>query len=245
MQNLRSTFPLDEAAIGRKALRQIIGNPISWGPLIPIAVAGVFLKGLLWLWVLLGIGAIAAVVTYWRKQWPGIIAQLRREWVQEHNRLQDLMLKKSADDFQGAKENAMARRLEQFRIVKRKVETRLHEDGEITDQKIELEQLVDALCFNVRDQLDDVLIREGKGLEVDRDAVLAHVDDAYRTLQGVVAELDTILGPSLPPGGPIAVTIAGITQRLQEEVEIARRVRSRLQVEEESFSHGTPQLGTE
>jgi len=184
--------------------------------------------------VLGGVGA------YWRKQWSGITGKLRRESIAEHNRLQDLLLKKSADDFQPAKETSFARKLEQFRIVKRKVEARLHEDGEITAQKIQLEQLVDSLCFGVRDQLEAVLLREQKGEEVDRETALAQVEDAYRTLQATVAELDTMPGPAVAPGGTTNASIEEITRRLREETEIARRVQARLRAQDDTGSPAPP-----
>jgi hypothetical protein len=233
MDNFRSTFPLDEAAIGRKALRQILTDPITWVPLVPaVAAYTIFDVAAV---LALGFGALVlgGVGTYWRKQWGGITAKLRREAVAEHNRLQDLLLKKAADEFQLAKENGFARKLEQFRLVKQKVEARLHEDGEFTAQKIQLEQLIDSLCFGVRDQLEAVLRREEKGEDVDRAAVLAQVEDAYRTLQATVAELDTILGPTITPGGTTSASIEEITRRLHEETEIARRVQARLRAQED------------
>lgn len=232
MANHRSTFPLDEAAISRQALRQILTDPITWVPFVPAVAAYTIFDapGLL----SLGFGALVlgGVGAYWRKQWNGIATKLRREAIAEHNRLQDLLLKKSADDFQAAKENSFARKLEQFRSVKKKVELRLHEDGEITGQKIQLEQLIDSLCFGVRDQLEGVIARESKGEEVDREAVLAQVEEAYRTLQTTVAELDTILGPTVTPGSTTDASIEEITQRLREETEIARRVQARLRAEQ-------------
>ncbi len=231
MDNHRSTFPLNEAAISRQALRQILTDPITWVPLVPaVAAYTIFDVSAV---LSLGFGAVVlgGVGVYWRKQWAGMTARMRREAIDEHNRLQDVLLKKSADDFQAAKENGFARKLEQFRIVKKKVEMRLHEDGEITAQKIQLEQLIDSLCFGVRDQLEGVLGRERQGEEVDRDAAFAQVEEAYRTLQTTVAELDTILGPTVTPGGATNASIEEITRRLREETEIARRVQARLRAE--------------
>ena len=39
MWNLRSTFPLDEAALARRALGQILADPITWAPLAPAVAA--------------------------------------------------------------------------------------------------------------------------------------------------------------------------------------------------------------
>jgi hypothetical protein len=125
-------------------------------------------------------------------------------------------------------------------MVKHRVEARLHEDGEVTAQKIQLEQLIDSLCFGVRDQLAAVLSREEKGEEVDRSAVLAQVEEAFRTLQATVAEIDTILGPTVAPGGSADASIEEITRRLREETEIARRVQARLRAQEEASPSAEP-----
>ncbi len=246
MDNFRSTFPLDEAAIGRRALRQILTDPITWVPLVPAVAAYAIFDVPAVLSLGLGALVLGGVGAYWRKQWADITGKLRRQAVAEHNHLQDLLLKKSADEFQLAKENGFARKLEQFRLVKHKVEARLHEDGELTAQKIQLEQLIDSLCFGVRDQLEAVLRREEKGESVDREAVLTQVEDAYRTLQATVAELDTILGPAIAPGGAANASIEEITRRLREETEIARRVQARLRAQDDaSSSPAPPRLETE
>jgi hypothetical protein len=229
--DLRSTFPLNEAAISRQALRQVLTDPITWVPLVP-AVAAYTIFNVPAAFSL-GFGALVlgGVGAYWRTRWAGITTRLRRESILEHNRLQDLLLKKAADAFQMAKENGFARKLEQFRMVKHKVELRLHENGEITAQKIQLEQLIDSLCFGVRDQLQAVLERERAGEEVDRSTTLLQVEEAYQTLQSTAAEIDTILGPALSPDVTTDSSIAEITRRLREETDIARRVQARLRAE--------------
>lgn len=234
MENFRSTFPLNESEITRKALGKVLTDPISWVPLIPaVAAYTIFdvpaaLALSLCAIVLCGVGA------YWRKQWSGIADGLRRQAITDHNRAQDAILKAATDEFRLAKETACAHKLEQFRAVKQKVEQRLHEDGEITAQKIQLEQLVDSLCFGVRDQLQALALKERNGEPVDRKAVLAQVDAAFGTLQSTVAELDIILGPTDAPGGARNATIEEITQRLREETDIARRVQARLRAQEGS-----------
>ena len=39
MENLRSTFPLDHAAITRQALGRVLTDPITWVPLVPAVAA--------------------------------------------------------------------------------------------------------------------------------------------------------------------------------------------------------------
>lgn len=240
MDNFRSTFPLDEAAITRRALGKVLTDPITWVPLVPaVAAYTIFdLPAVL----ALGIGALVlgGVGAFWRKQWDGITGGLRRQAINDHNRAQDAILTAATDEFRLAKEPAYAHKLEQFLIVKRKVEQRLHEDDEITGQKMQLEQLVDSLCFGVRDQLQALALKERNDEAVDRKAALAQVDAAFATLQSTVAELDTILGPTDAPSGARNASIEEITQRLREETDIARRVQARLRAQEITTTAAEP-----
>ena len=147
MNNFRSTFPLNEAAIARKALSQIMTDPITWVPLVPaVAAYAIFDVPAP---VSLGFGALVlgGVGMYWRKQWDGVTDALRRKAIVDHNRAQDAILKAAADDLRLNGAVAYANKLEQFLAGKRQVEARIHEDSAMTAQKIQIEQLIDALCF--------------------------------------------------------------------------------------------------
>lgn len=228
MDRIRSTFPLDESAISRAALRQVLTDPITWVPLVPVVAAytvfdvpGLVVAGCGGM-VLLGVGA------YWRKQWSGVTEGVRRLTIRQHNCAQDELLKQGAAELRRAGAKDYAGRLEQFLKIKTAVERRLHEDGLLTEQKMQLEQLVDSLCFGVRDQLTALAHQEKSREPVDREAALARIATAYDTLQSTVAELDTILGPTDAPAGLSHASLEEITRRLHEEAEIARRVQARL-----------------
>jgi hypothetical protein len=244
--NLRSTFPLDEAAISRAALRQILTDPITWVPLVPaVAAYTIFNLPPLLALALCGL-VLAAIATYWRRHWASITEPLRRQAVTENNRAQDAILKAAADELRGARETLLAQKLDQFLGVKRQVEARLHEDGRLTPQKIQLEQLVDSLCFGVRDQLQALRAREAKGEKGDRTSVLHQVDEAFQTLQTAVSELDAILGPDASPTGACDASLEEVTRRLREETEIARRVQARLRAQEPAdFSTQPPTVESE
>ncbi len=239
MENFRSTFPLNESAITRQALGRIFTDPITWVPLVPAVAAYTIFDLPSVLSMILGALALGGVTAFWRKQWAGITEGLRRTAIENHNRAQNSILKAGADELRLAGSGKYAARLEEFLAIKAKVEQRLHEDGEITAQKIQLEQLIDSLCFGVRDQLTALSQREKKGEPVDRKAALAQVDAAFETLEATVAELNTILGPSLPADGSTNASLEEITRRLREEAEIARRVQARLRAQETPLSPPT------
>jgi hypothetical protein len=240
MENFRSTFPLNEKAIARKALGKIMTDPITWVPLVPAVAAYTIFD--VPAPFSLGFGALVlgGVGAYWRKQWDGVTDALRRKAIADHNRAQDAILKAAVDDLRLNGGAAYATKLEQFLAVKRQVEARIHEDGAMTAQKIQIEQLIDALCFGVRDQLAALATKERNRESVDRKAALAQVDTAFETLQSTAAELDTILGPGAPPANATDASIEEITKRLREEGEIARRVQARLRAEEDSPASSEP-----
>ncbi len=246
MENYRSTFPLNDAAIAREAFRQILLDPITWVPLVPAVAAytifgaSALIAGALELMVLGGVGA------YWRRQWSGLVEVLRRKKIADHNRAQNAILGAAADELRLSGATNDAQRLEQFVEIKREVEQRLHEDGTLTVQKVQLEQLIDSLCFGVRDQLSTLAHKEKNDEPVDRKATLARVDAAFETLKTTVTELDTILGPADAPGGASDASIEEITRRLREETEIARRVQARLRANEDvPVSSEPPRMETE
>jgi hypothetical protein len=240
MENFRSTFPLDDAAITRKALGKVLTDPITWVPLVPAVAAYTLFDVPALIAMAFGAVVLGGVGAFWRKQWAGIVETLRRQAIADHNRAQNAVLKAAADELRLAGAPKYAQKLEQFLAVKSQVEQRLHEDGTISGQKIQLEQLVDSLCFGVRDQLATLALKESRNEPIDRKAALAQVDAAFETLQTTIAELDIILGPSEVPGGAAAASLEEITRRLREEAEIARRVQARLRGEERAAAPSEP-----
>jgi hypothetical protein len=230
MQTYRSTFPLNNAAIAREALGQIFGDPVTWVPLLPAVAAYTLFDVPIILALIVELAVLAALVAYWRVRWGGMIETLRRKKIAEHNRAQDAMLSATVAELRQSGAQSYAERLKRFLQIKQEVEQRLHEDGTITEQKVQLERLVDSLCFSVSDQLSALAHRGDTADASDRAAILADVDAALQTLQTTAAELDTILGPVAATDGTLN-SIEDLTQRLREETEIARRVKARLRAE--------------
>lgn len=245
MDLLRSTFPLDEMALSRRALGKMITDPITWVPLVPVVAAyTVFdVPGAL----ALGGGALVlgGVGAFWRKQWGGMMESLRRAAIEDHNRAQNAALTAAAEELRRAGAGRDAHQIEQFLALKKQVEQRLHEEGPMTAQKMQLEQLVDALCFGVRDQLTALARQEARREPADRAGAQAQVDAALATLRTTAADLETILAP----GGAVAAlrpaSLEEMTRRLREEAEIARRVQARLRGEEIAPASDAPPRETE
>jgi hypothetical protein len=232
MDRLRSTFPFDEVAIARAALGHVFTAPITWAPLVPVVAAYTIFDVPALIACAFGAVVVIALGAYWRTEWEKLTGGLRRQWIRDHNLAQNDLLKADARDLRRDGAPEYAHRLEQFLEAKILVERRLHEEGALNEQKIQIEQLVDSLCFGVRDQLCALAAQEKSRAPEDREGTLVRVSAAFETLQATVAELDTILGPIDSAASLTGASLEEITRRLQEEAEIARRVRARLRLPE-------------
>lgn len=229
MHNLRSTFPLDETAITRAALGQVFADPITWVPLLPVVAAYTIFSVPEPVCFGLGGLVVAGLAGYWRLRWHGIEEGLRRAMIREHNEAQNSALQESATLMRGNGAGAEAEQMEKFIELKAKVERRLHGGGLLTEQRMQLDQLVDSLCFGVRDQLCALAGLERSEIPVLRANAQSQVAAAFTTLTATVEELDTILGPSAPALTSPDASLEEVMRRLREEAEIARRVQARLQ----------------
>ena len=229
MSNVRSTFPLDEAAVRRRVIRVMLGDPVTWVPFLPgVAAYTIFQFPLL---VGLGLCALAALWLryYWGSQWESLSQKFRAEAVAGHNQQQNAVLADAQRELTGLGCREYARLLGEFLTLKKEVEARIHENGAPTSEGIQLDQLVDGLCFEARDQLLDLGKRRsqtGRATSDER-AVLAKVETAQKVLADAAAHVDTLLGG----GDPLREHSSGleaVTQRLRDEMEMARRVEERL-----------------
>ena len=204
MDNFRSTFPLDEAAIARQALGQVLTDPITWVPLVPAVAA----------YTIFDVPAVFSLGL--RRARPRRRRRLLAQAMERHHRQaappgdrpttiarRTRSSRRRPTNCASRRSTACAQKLEQFLAVKRQVEAaaaRRWRDSPA--QKMQLEQLVDSLCFGVRDQLQALALKENETAKRwIAKPVLAQVDAAFETLQSTVAELDTILGPADAPGG--------------------------------------------
>jgi hypothetical protein len=228
MHNLRSTFPLDEHDILRTAVRKVLGDPITWVPLLPVVAAYTIfdVPG----FIVAGMGGVVVggLGLYWRVQWDGLTASLRQKMIADHNAAQNALLRDAAKKMRSAGARTEAKLLDRFIELKAQVESRLHAGGVLTQQKMQMDQLVDSLCFGVRDQLCGLAGLGNSPEAIPPEKVHSQVAAALATLEGTVGELDVILGPGEAPAGLADGSLDEVMRRLREESEIARRVQARL-----------------
>lgn len=230
MSTLYSTFPLDQAAIRRRVVSALLGDPVTWLPLLP----GVAACTIFDLPAIVGIGLCVVgalfVANNWRARWAGLRTQFQIEVIARHNALQNETLAAAQRELTVLGCSQYAAALEEFLEMKKKLEARIHASGLPSAEGVQLEQLVDGLCFEARDRLLELgrqraTTKQGSD---DEKQVLAKVDAARQVLANTVAHAESLLGDSDSTAPDGRSSLETITQRLREETEMACRVQERL-----------------
>ena len=243
--SLRSTFPIPKQVLASELGKRMARMPATWLPLLGIAIGGL-------LGSVLGGGIILATLIasglYWKARWPRLRASVIEDWVEEHNDDQNDALYRTVKLLDKYKCDDLADTLKRFLRLKKAIEGGLHDSGELTAEKEEMETLVDSLCFEVADELRRVsdirysLKKDRKrkrlsqetatSLRESEDQLMERVAHAEQTLSEMHTHLDTILNPLTPSLAASANPALDETiAKLKEETTIARRVRQRIETD--------------
>lgn len=242
------TFPLDEKELRSRKFSATIGHPLTW--IVPLAV---FLVPLVLMrghpiglvsGLVAGTVALAGMLLYWRGRGAAVDQRVVRKLIDERHREQDRLLNESIASLRSAGHDNYASTLERFVAMKQTLTARLHADGELTAKKMELNNLVDTVCFQVRDQLDDVVkleapysIRTGETvtdaakeqMTAARRNILTQVVDAFETLEQTNENLDQILHPEILDPDQArrrADVLQSAIDSLQQESKVASTVKN-------------------
>jgi len=246
MSSSRPTFPLDRSRVFREKWKRIFGSPVTWAPLLPVMGSYTFLDVPLWGVLGLACGVAGGLFVYWRKRMVEEEQTITRKMVTESNVIQDRELLADQETLERDGFRDYARSLLGVIHLKQEIEKEMHGGGEaLNDSKKEIEKLVDALCFGVRDQLVKAAaigVSIGKAtsrgdsenqttLTAKRDSLLTQVERATESLQNTFRDLPKILDPAgqamVDAGGEASLDI--VIERLKEESVIAERVQGRLE----------------
>lgn len=249
----RPTFPLDPKDIRSRKFSRTIGHPLTW--LVPL---GVFLVPLLLMrghpigllaGLVAGSAALAGMLVYWMGRGAAVEQRVVSAMILKHQQAQDAALLDSVRELHATGHENYAATLKRFLGMKQSFTRRLHEDGVLTDKKKELNNLVDTVCFHVRDQLHEVVSLE-KPLSLEtadqeardkllagRREILSQVVDAFETLEETYENLEQILNPEiLDPDSARrrADVLQSAIDSLQQESKVASTVKNILVRESES-----------
>lgn len=249
----RPTFPLDAKEIRARKFSRTIGHPLTWVvPAVVFLVPTLLMRGHpigLLGGLVAGSVALAGMLFYWMGRGAVVEQRVVGSIIQERHQAQDAELLESVRALRTGGYENYAATLERFLGMKQTFTKRLHEDRVLSDKKKELNNLVDTVCFHVRDQLNEVVALE-KPLnaqtadQVARDKlltgrreILSQVVYAFETLEETFDNLGQILNPEiLDPDSARrrADVLQSAIESLQQESKVASTVKNILVRETES-----------
>lgn len=245
---LQPTFPLDENQIRLRKLKLILQSPATGISLIGAFVLGK-IAGFGWPGVATLLGAASAgLFTYWKKKNDELDNRAISELVRESNLAQDSELLRITTALRQSGHTQYSNSLGRFVLLKQRIEDRLHQDGEITNKKKEIEVLVDSICVGVCDELTELATLERRLTDVltsgDRTELQSlskrqtechnRVMHAYTTLSHTAGKIDEMLRPSVQPAEirrEESRVLDRLIEELKEENEVTIRVQERLREE--------------
>ena len=239
----RSTFPIPTKELLKEIWKEVKRDPMTWAPIAGVGVGAIVGSSF---GLILVAGALVGGGLYWKTRWPKLKAKASAEWIEEHNEDQNDYLYRHVKQLKRYKCYDLSDSLKRFIYLKKHIERGLHQSGELSPQKEEMETLVDSLCFEVSDELQRIsdiryTIKKGRkrlskekvsSLRASEEELGDRVDHAHQTLSEMHANLQTILDPlgeqvSESSNPKLDDTIT----RLKEETFIAKRVRQRIEAD--------------
>lgn len=243
---LRRTFPLDSKKLKARKRDTVLKSPLNW-----VALGGALLVP-----TLLNLGILGALIfvgatglglkKYWQGRHAQIEAEILSSLIEESNREQDAVLQKAMFDLKLKGRHNYAVTLGRFLLLKQTIEKRVHKDSFITEQKKKIENLVDEICFGVRDNIQTIVQIEEKTasilissdanefIETDdvRRKLLTQIINAYSSLNDTYENLEKLLEPGIELREPSeSDPMDKVISRLKTENGIVRSVHKRLLVE--------------
>lgn len=237
---LRPTFPLDENRIQRMKRDLIWRSPrLIFGQALG-RMAAAFRDA--------GFDAETSLakrcLDWWLDVEQDLTAQVVEQLVSESNNTQDESIRGMIRQLEDRGRNQYAISLGRVLLLKQHIEEGLHRDGQLTDQKVEIEKLVDSICQEIcnelyriatgHDQLANILTsRDSDKLDQASDTLRAQhtrIMHAYATLFDTASQLAVKAEPGPDTKFENAI-LDRLIENLRDENEVARAVDHRMRNE--------------
>jgi hypothetical protein len=233
----RHTFPIDPRRIRSRKVQLLFESPINWVAVAMALVLPLVLRAGGW-GVLFGLLLAAyALRQYWRARGQELESAVLLHLIDASNREQDEALRESMMYLRGAGRHNYAVTLGRFLVLKRTIDQRLKQTERIDQQRQQVENLVDELCFGVRDHIRDIIAIEERtaSILVSNDAnelletnetrkkLLNQIVEAFGAVNETCRNLDLMLEP-VNNGYSLDQAI----EQLSSENDILQRVHMRL-----------------
>ena len=178
---------------------------------------------------------------YWRSKGQQLEASVLTELIDASNLAQDEALRQAMWKLRVSGRHNYAVTLGRFLVLKRTIEQRLKQGSPIDQQRRQVENLVDELCFGVCDHIREIVAIEEKtaSILVTNDAnelletnetrrkLLNQIVDAFGVVSDTCRNIELVLQPGSRSDGGGTSLEAAIGQ-LSSENNILRRVHKRL-----------------
>ncbi|MEO0414320.1 MAG: hypothetical protein AAF226_05150 [Verrucomicrobiota bacterium] len=243
--SIRSTFPIPKSKIRKKKWAMGIKSPVTLAPLLttvatsPAIIAHPLIGG--------GAAAVAGagVIGYWAIKHKALDQKIIEQLVAESNKEQDNALKARVHNLHGRGHTDYALSLASFLECKQKIEKALHNDPTVTQQKEQIEKLVDRITFGASDQLkllaefDEKLrcsdgpllsFAQKQNINRARHEISDRLHQAFQTLESTWTNLGEVLDPTThlqkpdTAGDHLDQAIA----ELKEELTISDQIQDRI-----------------
>lgn len=178
---------------------------------------------------------------YWRSRGQQLEASVLMDLIDASNLAQDEALRQAMWKLRVSGRHNYAVTLGRFLVLKRTIEQRLKQGSPIDQQRREVENLVDELCFGVCDHIRDIVAIEEKtaSILVSNDAnelletnetrrkLLNQIVDAFGAVSDTCRNIELVLQPgNRPESGGASLKMA--IEQLSSENDILHRVHRRL-----------------
>jgi len=238
MASFPSTFPLPAEEIRREKLRAMLRSPLIWIPMVLMLGVGIWQK---WDWVVILLVEVAVfflMAFLWFARSEGANDKIAGRVVKRSNARQNEALVARIEVLKNSGHGHYAVTLSKYLELKKQIEAQLEEGGEMSDQRRDIEKLVDGLCLGVAEQFEAVIEVEkalmdssehSAKLEEDRKAMLAQIIEGYKTLRKTDNDLSFLLEPTRRQvGAGSGIDLDAIIGALRSESAIADRTRLRI-----------------
>lgn len=239
--SIRRTFPIDRERLKKEKLKLFAKSPLTIGAAAGGLVLLVSLPLNILAQAILVLGVGYGLHRYWKSSDDRLESEVLAFLIEESNKQQDEALRESMTQLQKMGRHNYSVTLGRFLILKQAIEARLHEDEKVTQAKRELENLVDEICFSVKENIFRIIEIEERTASIlvsqnahelvetnsTRRELLNQIVHSFDVIDDTYMNLETLLQPgqfSESQEAPIEKMI----HRLKAENELARSVQARL-----------------
>lgn len=234
---MKPTFPIDDKLLAKKSRGAVLGSLLTWVSLLPTIGAWAIMDFSPLIWIPMGIATLAGLGFHWKKELHKKRPEWIREEVQKSNKEQDHLIIQHIKYFDKKDADWEKRTLIKALEHKQGIEQKLLETQPKMETWARIESLIDTLTFSMIEKLD--LHRKSERPELRKS-----VEAALQQLSLTEVELEDMINPHLSSNHspfPTEDKLTTTLRELQEEREIAQRVKSRMAESygEESYGETT------